>query len=59
MPRGAPVSRCIRRGPVAHPGGDRSLYLEDPAGNVVELWDFFLRSDGAAEGVRALAAADD
>jgi catechol-2,3-dioxygenase len=44
------------RGPVEHPGGDRSLYVEDPAGNVVELWDFFKSGDGAAEGVRALAA---
>ena len=31
------------RGPLKHNGGDRSLYLEDPAGNVVELWDFFTR----------------
>jgi catechol 2,3-dioxygenase-like lactoylglutathione lyase family enzyme len=31
------------RGPVEHDGGDRSLYLEDPEGNVVELWDFFER----------------
>jgi catechol-2,3-dioxygenase len=31
------------RGPVAHDGGDRSLYWEDPAGNVVEAWDFFQR----------------
>jgi catechol-2,3-dioxygenase len=29
------------RGPVEHPGGDRSIYFEDPAGNVVEAWDFF------------------
>jgi catechol-2,3-dioxygenase len=27
------------RGPVEHPGGDRSIYFEDPAGNVVEAWD--------------------
>ena len=27
------------RGPVEHDGGDRSLYLEDPEGNVVEVWD--------------------
>jgi hypothetical protein len=47
------------RGPVEHPGGDRSLYLGDPAGNVLELWDFFRRPDGAAEGVRALAAGGD
>lgn len=31
-------------GPLAHPGGDRSLYVRDPAGNVVEAWDMF---DGA------------
>ena len=31
------------RGPVEHDGGDRSLYLEDPEGNVVEVWDFFAR----------------
>jgi catechol-2,3-dioxygenase len=27
------------RGPVEHDGGDHSLYLEDPEGNVVEVWD--------------------
>jgi catechol-2,3-dioxygenase len=27
------------RGPVTHEGGDRSIYLRDPAGNVVEVWD--------------------
>ena len=43
------------RGPVEHPGGDRSLYFEDPEGNVVEVWDFFEHGDGAREGVRALA----
>jgi len=31
------------RGPIEHPGGDRSLYLEDPEGNVVELWDYYAR----------------
>lgn len=44
------------RGPVEHPGGDRSLYFEDPAGNVVELWDFFRRGAGATDGTAALAA---
>lgn len=43
------------RGPVEHPGGDRSLYLEDPEGNIVEVWDFFERGDGRREGVDALA----
>ncbi len=31
------------RGPEEHEGGDRSLYVEDPEGNVVEVWDFFAR----------------
>ena len=31
------------RGPLEHDGGDRSRYVEDPAGNVVEFWDFFVR----------------
>ena len=31
------------RGPEEHPGGDRSIYVEDPEGNVVEVWDFFRR----------------
>jgi catechol-2,3-dioxygenase len=43
------------RGPVEHPGGDRSIYVEDPEGNVVEVWDFFEHGEGAAEGVDALA----
>lgn len=42
------------RGPVEHPGGDRSVYLEDPERNVVEVWDFFEHGDGAHEGVGAL-----
>jgi len=43
------------RGPVEHEGGDRSLYFEDPAGNVVEAWDFFEHGAGRREGVEALA----
>jgi catechol-2,3-dioxygenase len=31
------------RGPREHDGGDRSLYVQDPEGNVVEVWDFFGR----------------
>jgi catechol-2,3-dioxygenase len=38
------------RGPERHDGGDRSLYVEDPAGNVVEVWDFF----GRGRAVEAL-----
>ena len=30
-------------GPERHVGGDRSLYVTDPEGNVVEVWDFFGR----------------
>jgi catechol-2,3-dioxygenase len=50
---GVPVT-----GPVEHPGGDRSIYLEDPEGNVVEAWDFFDRGEGAAHGTDALAKED-
>jgi catechol-2,3-dioxygenase len=42
-------------GPVEHDGGDRSVYFFDPAGNRVELWDFFRDGDGARDGVMALA----
>ena len=43
------------RGPVEHEGGDRSIYAEDPEGNVVEVWDFFHRPEGEDTGVDALA----
>lgn len=39
------------RGPVEHPGGDRSIYFEDPAGNVIEAWDFFGQG-GTVEALR-------
>jgi catechol-2,3-dioxygenase len=42
-------------GPVAHDGGDRSIYLFDPEGNRVELWDYFEDGDGADEGTAGLA----
>ena len=45
--------------PVEHPGGDRSVYVEDPEGNVVEVWDFFERGEGAAKGTDALAKEPD
>ncbi len=41
-------------GPVEHPGGDRSIYFQDPAGNVVEAWDFFEQGQGARQGTEAL-----
>jgi catechol-2,3-dioxygenase len=43
------------RGPVEHPGGDRSIYTSDPEGNVVELWDVFERSEGRHHGVDLVA----
>lgn len=46
------------RGPVQHDGGDRSLYVEDPEGNVVEIWDFFERGEGRRAGAAALAEGD-
>ncbi|HWT89585.1 MAG TPA: VOC family protein [Solirubrobacterales bacterium] len=46
------------QGPVEHDGGDRSSYFFDPAGNRVELWDFFRDGDGAEDGVAALAEGD-
>src|SRR4051794_30496134 len=39
------------KGPEEHDGGDRSLYVTDPEGNVVEVWDFFERG----RSVEALA----
>jgi catechol-2,3-dioxygenase len=46
------------RGPVEHDGGDRSLYVEDLEGNVVEVWDFFERGEGRREGAAALTGDD-
>jgi catechol-2,3-dioxygenase len=43
------------RGPVQHEGGDRSVYVEDPMGNVVEVWDFFADREPDAPHVRELA----
>jgi catechol-2,3-dioxygenase len=40
------------RGPEEHDGGDRSIYVEDPEGNVVEVWDFF----GRGRRIEALEA---
>jgi catechol-2,3-dioxygenase len=58
------LSRDLRRrgveveGPVEHEGGDRSAYFFDPAGNRVELWNFFRDGEGAEGGVMALAEED-
>ena len=62
-PRAASTAVCERldergvgyRGPLEHDGGDRSIYVEDPEGNVVEVWDFFERGEGRAQGVDALS----
>ena len=43
------------RGPVEHDGGDRSVYVEDPMGNVVEVWDFFEDREPGAQRVDQLA----
>jgi catechol-2,3-dioxygenase len=43
------------QGPIEHDGGDRSVYFFDPAGNRVELWNFFGDGQGAEDGVMALA----
>jgi hypothetical protein len=42
------------RGPIEHPGGDRSIYFEDPVGNMVEAWDFLHRQDSNGDGVKEL-----
>ena len=52
------LAKLLEREPVEHPGGDRSLYVEDPEGNVVEVWDFFERGEGRREGAAALAGGD-
>ena len=39
-------------GPVTHDGGDRSVYVTDPEGNVVEAWDLFERRDTTVEALR-------
>ena len=36
------------RGPEEHPGGDRSIYVQDPEGNLVEVWDYFARGRAVA-----------
>ena len=46
------------RGPVEHDGGDRSLYVEDLEGNVVEVWDFFERGAERRRRAGALAGGD-
>jgi catechol-2,3-dioxygenase len=48
------LAERLDREPIEHEGGDRSLYVEDPEGNVVEVWDFFAREEGRREGVEAL-----
>ena len=48
------AARIETRGPVEHEGGDRSVYTEDPMGNVVEVWDYFHAGEGARKGVRGL-----
>jgi catechol 2,3-dioxygenase-like lactoylglutathione lyase family enzyme len=49
---------CLRVLAREHEGGDRSLYVEDLEGNVVEVWDFFERGQGRRAGAAALVAGD-
>ena len=37
-----------------HDGEDRSIYFEDPEGNVVEAWDYFRTRAGEALGIDGL-----
>ena len=45
-------------GPHHHDGGDRSIYVTDPEGNVVEVWDFFHRQPTDEHTVQALVGDD-
>ncbi len=42
-------------GPIEHDGGDSSIYLFDPEGNRLELWDFFRGGGDAVPDVGGLA----
>jgi catechol-2,3-dioxygenase len=46
---------CEVEGPIEHEGGDVSVYVDDPEGNRLELWDFFRGGGGAPSGVDGLA----
>ena len=39
----------VRR-PVEHPGGDRSIYVENPEGNTVEVWTSFAAEAAPGKG---------
>lgn len=41
-------------GPIEHDGGDSSIYLSDPEGNRLELWDFFRGGGDAVSDVAGL-----
>ena len=43
------------RGPVEHDERSSSIYLEDPEGNLVEVWDFFEQPDRDADDLRQRA----
>jgi predicted enzyme related to lactoylglutathione lyase len=43
------------RGEVAEAGAGRQILLQDPSGNVVELFEYAKRPDGAAAGNRAVS----
>jgi catechol-2,3-dioxygenase len=45
-------------GPIEHDGGDRSIYLFDPEGNRLEIWDYFREDvDGDIDRLRDESAA--
>jgi catechol-2,3-dioxygenase len=46
------ASGAVVEGPIAHEGGDRSIYARDPEGNVVEAWDLFERIGADVEALR-------
>jgi len=43
--------------PVEHAGGDLSIYVEDPEGTVVEIWDYFEDGDAWSRVPRGRARA--
>lgn len=53
---GRPCPGGLPFGPPA-PRADRSIYLRDPAGNLVEVWDSFEAGKGAREGADGLTEA--
>jgi hypothetical protein len=51
------LARRTGCGPVEHAGGDLSIYVEDPEGDVVEIWDYFEDGDAWPRVARGRARA--